>query len=47
MKKIYLILLLILFCFSTSQAKVGFGSEQEALDALKKGGFKVIEKEKK
>ena len=41
MKKIFFIIIFSLF-FSNSYAKVGIGSEQEVLEALKKGGYVVM-----
>jgi len=42
MRKIYLFLFIFLISSFNVYAKVGFGSEQEALDALKKGGYVVF-----
>jgi hypothetical protein len=41
MNKIFFIIIFSLF-FSNSYAKVGIGSEQEVLEALKKGGYVVM-----
>ena len=42
MRKIYLFLFIFLISSFNVYAKVGFGSEQEVLDALKKGGYVVF-----